>query len=164
MEKGADIHKPNHNGGTCLINAVQKEQLCLMLLEQGAEVNFRDTARKSERRGIVKMPQICSSCLSLCLESLVPSNHAQHSFYLKYGPRKNTMVWLVYTPLHARLLPHSALDCRRALCLDFISSSWTFNLWDSLALRVIVTLSTYRNNYRNWFGAQNCDLRSCSMI
>lgn len=38
VERGADIHRPNHNGGTCLINSVQSVRLCTYLLEHGAEV------------------------------------------------------------------------------------------------------------------------------
>jgi ankyrin repeat protein len=40
VENGADIHRANYNGGTCLINSVQSVQLCKLLLENGAEVNF----------------------------------------------------------------------------------------------------------------------------
>jgi len=44
---GADILKPNYNGGTCLINSVQSVQLCLYLLEHGAKVNARDVQNKT---------------------------------------------------------------------------------------------------------------------
>ena len=44
VSKGADIHKPNHNGGTCLINAVQNVELCQLLIDNGVDVNFKDSA------------------------------------------------------------------------------------------------------------------------
>ena len=43
----ADIQKPNHNGGTCLINSVQSEELCEFLLKNGAEVNAQDIQHKT---------------------------------------------------------------------------------------------------------------------
>jgi len=43
----ADIQKPNHNGGTCLINSVQSEELCEFLLKNGAEVNAQDYQQKT---------------------------------------------------------------------------------------------------------------------
>ncbi|CAH1777485.1 unnamed protein product [Owenia fusiformis] len=42
VEKGADIHKPNVNGGTCLINSVQNRHLCEFLIEKGVDVNVQD--------------------------------------------------------------------------------------------------------------------------
>ncbi|XP_065348180.1 protein fem-1 homolog C [Cloeon dipterum] len=47
VENGADIHRANYNGGTCLINSVQSVQLCKLLLENGAEVNTRDIQNKT---------------------------------------------------------------------------------------------------------------------
>ncbi|XP_014255354.1 protein fem-1 homolog CG6966 [Cimex lectularius] len=47
VECGADILKPNYNGGTCLINSVQSVQLCLYLLQHGAKVNARDIQNKT---------------------------------------------------------------------------------------------------------------------
>lgn len=47
VEHGADIHKPNYNGGTCLINSVQSEKLCAYLLSKGADVNAKDIQDKS---------------------------------------------------------------------------------------------------------------------
>jgi len=32
VDHGADIHKPNINGGTCLINSIESAELCLFLL------------------------------------------------------------------------------------------------------------------------------------
>ena len=43
----ADIQKPNHNGGTCLINSVQSVELCKFLLENGADVNAEDIQNKT---------------------------------------------------------------------------------------------------------------------
>ncbi|KAG8230725.1 hypothetical protein J437_LFUL010826 [Ladona fulva] len=47
VEGGADVLRPNYNGGTCLINSVQSVQLCLFLLEHGAKVNARDIQNKT---------------------------------------------------------------------------------------------------------------------
>lgn len=47
VECGADILRPNYNGGTCLINSVQSVQLCLYLLEHGAKVNAKDIQNKT---------------------------------------------------------------------------------------------------------------------
>lgn len=47
VENGADIVKPNYNGGTCLINSVQSTQLCGYLLENGANVNAQDIQMKT---------------------------------------------------------------------------------------------------------------------
>lgn len=44
---GADIKKPNFNGGTCLINAVQSAELCAYLISQGADVNAKDIQNKT---------------------------------------------------------------------------------------------------------------------
>ena len=43
----ADIQRPNHNGGTCLINSVQSVELCKFLLENGANVNAEDIQNKT---------------------------------------------------------------------------------------------------------------------
>lgn len=47
MENGADIKRPNINGGTCLINSVQSVQLCLYLVRKGADINARDIQDKT---------------------------------------------------------------------------------------------------------------------
>jgi ankyrin repeat protein len=47
VEHGADITKPNHNGGTCLINSVQSVELCKFLLENSAPVNGQDIQFKT---------------------------------------------------------------------------------------------------------------------
>lgn len=47
MENGADILKPNYNGGTCLINSIQSVELCTFLLEHGADVNATDIQNKT---------------------------------------------------------------------------------------------------------------------
>lgn len=44
---GADINRPNFNGGTCLINSVQSAQLCKFLLKHKADVNARDIQNKT---------------------------------------------------------------------------------------------------------------------
>lgn len=45
--QGADINRPNYNGGTCLINSVQSALLCEFLLQSGADVNARDIQNKT---------------------------------------------------------------------------------------------------------------------
>ncbi|KAG5898102.1 hypothetical protein JTB14_027459 [Gonioctena quinquepunctata] len=47
VEHGADINRPNYNGGTCLINSVQSAPLCDFLLKNGADVNARDIQNKT---------------------------------------------------------------------------------------------------------------------
>jgi len=47
VQANADIQKPNYNGGTCLINSVQSEELCEFLLKNGAEVNAQDYQQKT---------------------------------------------------------------------------------------------------------------------
>ncbi|KFB51997.1 AGAP004499-PA-like protein [Anopheles sinensis] len=47
VEHGADIKKPNYNGGTCLINSVQSVTLCTYLISKGADVNARDIQDKT---------------------------------------------------------------------------------------------------------------------
>lgn len=47
VDNGADINRPNFNGGTCLINSVQSSQLCTFLLKHGADVNARDIQNKT---------------------------------------------------------------------------------------------------------------------
>lgn len=47
VEHGADILKPNFNGGTCLINSVQSVELCTFLLKHGADVNAGDAQNKT---------------------------------------------------------------------------------------------------------------------
>ena len=66
VSKGADIHKPNHNGGTCLINAVQNVELCQLLIDNGVDVNFKDSAGEC----VVDLFKIENSVLlSFCLET-----------------------------------------------------------------------------------------------
>ena len=48
VENGADIHKPNINGGTCLINSVQSVDLCKFLIEKNADVNAQDNSGKNQ--------------------------------------------------------------------------------------------------------------------
>ncbi|CAH2096687.1 unnamed protein product [Euphydryas editha] len=47
VERGADIHRPNYNGGTCLINSVQSVPLCAYLLQRGARPDARDMQLKT---------------------------------------------------------------------------------------------------------------------
>ncbi|XP_045780250.1 protein fem-1 homolog C isoform X1 [Maniola jurtina] len=47
LARGADLHRPNHTGGTCLINAVQSVPLCALLLAHGARVDAQDLQRKT---------------------------------------------------------------------------------------------------------------------
>ncbi|EEC11855.1 conserved hypothetical protein [Ixodes scapularis] len=47
VNNGADILKPNYNGGTCLINSVQSVGLCRFLLRCGADVNAQDVQFKT---------------------------------------------------------------------------------------------------------------------
>ena len=50
VENGADIHHPNVNGGTCLINSVQSVELCKFLIEKGAHLNAQDNSGRSKCR------------------------------------------------------------------------------------------------------------------
>lgn len=43
-DHGADLEKPNRNGGTCLINSVQNAELCRFLIDRGVDVNIADTS------------------------------------------------------------------------------------------------------------------------
>ncbi|XP_054168730.1 protein fem-1 homolog C-like [Oppia nitens] len=47
VDNGANILKPNYNGGTCLINSVQSVPLCEFLLKHGADVNAQDIQFKT---------------------------------------------------------------------------------------------------------------------
>ena len=47
VKKGADIFRPNFNGGTCLINSVQSVTLCKFLLDNGAIINAQDIKSKT---------------------------------------------------------------------------------------------------------------------
>lgn len=47
VSRGADIMKPNFNGGTCLINSVQSVPLCKFLISKGADVNAKDIQDKT---------------------------------------------------------------------------------------------------------------------
>lgn len=47
VNHGADILKPNYNGGTCLINSVQSVSLCRFLMRRGADVNAQDVQLKT---------------------------------------------------------------------------------------------------------------------
>lgn len=63
VSRGADIHRPNHNGGTCLINSVQSVRLCAYLLEHGAEVS--ECGAAAGRRGAGRRRGECLT-RSLC--------------------------------------------------------------------------------------------------
>ncbi|CAK9302952.1 unnamed protein product [Gordionus sp. m RMFG-2023] len=47
VKNGANINKPNLNGGTCLINSVQNLELCQFLISNGAEINAQDMHGKT---------------------------------------------------------------------------------------------------------------------
>ncbi len=47
VEQGADIERPNRNGGTCIINSVQSPELCLYLVQHGANINAQDVMGKT---------------------------------------------------------------------------------------------------------------------
>lgn len=47
VENGADILKPNFNGGTCLINSLHNYELTQYILDQGADVNSSDHQSKT---------------------------------------------------------------------------------------------------------------------
>ncbi|XP_047526139.1 protein fem-1 homolog C [Pieris napi] len=47
VQRGADVNRPNHHGGTCLINSVQSARLCAYLLQHGARVDACDTQNKT---------------------------------------------------------------------------------------------------------------------
>lgn len=73
-DNGADLQRANHNGGTCLINAVQSVPLCELLLAHGVHVNARDTQHKTALHYAIQVTLVCTrqyrcvnvSC-SLCL-------------------------------------------------------------------------------------------------
>ncbi|XP_014681030.1 PREDICTED: protein fem-1 homolog A-like [Priapulus caudatus] len=44
---GAQLWKPNYNGGTCLINSVQSVPLCKILIGHGVKVNAQDIQAKT---------------------------------------------------------------------------------------------------------------------
>ena len=44
VENGANLHKANMNGGTCLINSVQSVDLCRYLISKSANVNAQDNS------------------------------------------------------------------------------------------------------------------------
>ena len=44
IKHGADVHKPNINGGTCLINSIQSLDLCQHLIDCGVGANERDNS------------------------------------------------------------------------------------------------------------------------
>jgi len=47
VEAGADVQKPNHFGGTCLINSVQSPELVEFLIQSGVDVNAEDVQHKT---------------------------------------------------------------------------------------------------------------------
>lgn len=47
VENGADVAKPNFNGGTCLINSLHNYQLTQYILDHGADVNSSDHQSKT---------------------------------------------------------------------------------------------------------------------
>ena len=47
VEAGADIQRPNHRGGTCLINSVQSPELVEYLIKNDADVNAVDVQHKT---------------------------------------------------------------------------------------------------------------------
>lgn len=65
IEYGADIHKANKNGGTCLINAVQSAELCQILLDHGVALNKADMSGNVALHYAVKEGRIDSVRLLL---------------------------------------------------------------------------------------------------
>ncbi len=47
VRAGADVKRPNHFGGTCLINSVQSPELVRFLLKSGVDVNAKDVQHKT---------------------------------------------------------------------------------------------------------------------
>lgn len=47
VDNGADVHKPNFNGGTCLINSLHNFDLTLYMINCGADVNASDHQAKT---------------------------------------------------------------------------------------------------------------------
>jgi len=48
VKAGADVHRANHFGGTCLINSVQSPELVKFLIESGhVNVNAKDVQNKT---------------------------------------------------------------------------------------------------------------------
>jgi len=65
VANNADIQKPNFNGGTCLINSVQSEELCEFLLRNGAEVNAQDMQKKTALHYAIQEDRVESTKLLL---------------------------------------------------------------------------------------------------
>lgn len=47
LARGADVRRANHNGGSCLVNAVQCAPLCRLLLRAGADIDAQDSQLKT---------------------------------------------------------------------------------------------------------------------
>jgi len=47
VENGANVSKPNHNGGTCLINSLHNYRLTEYILDRGVDVNASDNNGKT---------------------------------------------------------------------------------------------------------------------
>ena len=62
----ADIQRPNHNGGTCLINSVQSVKLCKFLLENNAFVNALDIQNKTGRPDVIYQHTIHAGDYMFC--------------------------------------------------------------------------------------------------
>ena len=65
VENGANILKPNYNGGTCLINSVQSVPLCEYLLKNGADVNAQDIQLKTALHYAIQEHRIETTMLLL---------------------------------------------------------------------------------------------------
>ena len=55
---GANIHKPNHQGVTCLMFSVHDTDLCQFLLENGAEINVHDRHRRTAMHYAIRNNQL----------------------------------------------------------------------------------------------------------
>lgn len=88
VENGADILKPNYNGGTCLINSVQSVPLCEFLLKHGANVNAQDIQFKTALHYAIQEHRFETT--KLLLEHGAGMQHIRHS--LAFSLRHNSFV------------------------------------------------------------------------
>lgn len=67
VERGAHVNRANHEGGTCLMNAVRSVDLCKYLIEKGADLKARDV----EGRNVLyyAIEGVCGETVRLLLDA-----------------------------------------------------------------------------------------------
>lgn len=110
VEHGADIKKPNYNGGTCLINSVQSVQLCMYLISKGADVNAKDIQDKTalhyaiqEHRFVCLAEGRFFSGLDLVMLTL---------FFCLVGWKQQNFCWKM-VPILLRVVDMATMLCKR---------------------------------------------------